>query len=276
MHLDKYGFLGKEAEKIAMQITEKHNEFFSLCHDINNFAQELKFKFEVNNQDGQKVIATCLFIRVLEGFQAAIILTGRGLTLDAKVLIRAVLEALILLKICCEDKEFISEFIKSDDVRRLKIMNVTRKYRGQLFSLVKEYATEEVVSDLKSKINKENIRELQIEDLAKRAGLPIYYDTVYRLFSDNVHTSPRSLEKYVATNEKGDINEFCHGPDDRDCRENLWNLANLLLIALQSTCSLFCLNEDTTIGDFFNPSNQDSNHSHHAFFNFFHILGKNL
>lgn len=250
MPFDENGFLGQDADAFAEQIEKAHIDFFRLCYDINKFAQKTKFRFEIHNKDGQEVITACLFIRVLEGCQAAILLVKRGFSTDARALIRIILEALILLKICCEDSEFIPRFIQTDERKRLKLMQIAHKYTDELFSLLREHATQEIISELSENIKQENIKGLIIEQLSEKAGMKHYYDTVYRLASDHVHTSPRTLERYVEANEEGDIIEFKNAPNDEDARHNLITLADFMLIALVSMLKLHKLDEETTIKGF--------------------------
>ena len=123
MPFDENGFLGKEAEKWAAEMLQRNKKYFELCYEINSFAEKIKYKF-IQNQTGQKMVVAALFTRLLEGYQTAIILVNRGLEEDARVIIRTVLETLFLLKACCEDKEFVDQYMKSDEKKRLKLMNV--------------------------------------------------------------------------------------------------------------------------------------------------------
>jgi hypothetical protein len=256
MPFKENGFLGKEAGKMAIQIYERNKDFFELCYKINRFAEKIKFKFEVHNQDGQEIIAACLFMKMLEGFQASIILTNRGFAQDTRVVIRTMLEALFLLKTCCEDKEFVVQYINSDEKMRLKWMNIAHNSSFESMHPLKEYATEERRAELKDKIDSENIREIITEEIAKKAGLHELY-SAYRLFSSSTHVSPRSLEDtYIAINENGEISALIHEPTDKDAEIYLITLSECLLIGLKSMCLLFELKEDTAIDGFYDRLKQ--------------------
>ena len=243
MSFEKYGFLGKEAKTIDERILVRNKEAFELFYEINRLAHEIKSKFVIHNLDGQEVLAACLFSRVLEGIQAGVILTKIGLEHDVKVIIRSVLESLFPLKICCENDRFYTEYFKSDEAKRLKIMNVAHKYTGKgLFRDIREEATEQVMSELKDKIKREKIKELKVEELARRAGMQEYYDLHYRHCSSVVHSTPRSLERYV--NHDGEkISGLIHEPTDKDAQMHLATLAEFLLKSIANISLLFEINE---------------------------------
>lgn len=154
------------------------------------------------------------------------------------------------MKICCEDHEFILEFIKTHEKKRLKLMKTAHKYTDELFAQLREYATKDIMDDLAERIKTENIKDLIVEQLAIKAGMTNYYDSIYRLASDHVHTSPRTLEQYLRVNEKGEIVELRHAPNDDGLESNLLTLANLMLIALISMLKLHTINEEATIKTF--------------------------
>ena len=248
MSFENTGFLGKEAESMSMRIVDKHKKFFALCYDINRFAEKVKYKFDIHNQDDQELITACLFIRLLEGFQATIILASRGLVEDTKVVVRTLLESVFLLKVCCEDKSFLIDYIKSDEIIRLKWMNVADKSEWPFFNPLREYATPEIKTELEEKIRREGIKPIKIEDVAKKAELSAFYDAAYRWYSSSTHVSARSLENaYIGINENGDISHLLHRPDDREIEKHLLTVAECLLLALNSTCLLFGLKEDITV-----------------------------
>ncbi len=244
MSFNENGFLDNDTANMAAKISKQAKNGFEVIYDINRFAEKIKVRFKINNRNGQQVIVACLFIRILEGFQSAIILDCYGLAHDTKILIRAVLETLILLKNCCEDEEFVVQYIQTDEQDRLTWMNVAHKYSEDLFRLAREYATQERRSKLKEKIANEDIKNLGVEALAIKAGLQDWYNTIYRYTSQAVHSTPRSLEKYTVVGENDEICGFRHEPNHDDTKIHLFTLADLLLISLECTCSLFGVTED--------------------------------
>lgn len=230
--IDENGFLGEEAEAISKQIERDHIDSFKLCYDINRVAQTTKFKFNIR-YDGQEVITVCLFIKILDGYQAAILLIKRGFESEARALIRIVLEALIFLKACCDDPDYIKIFIQSDEVERLKILRMARKNPDEALEPLRDYATDSVVSELQEKIKREGISKRIVKDVAIQAGMTKYYDSCYRLFSDDVHASPRCVDRYIEENEDGDLSTLKNGPTADNARFSLEVIAGIMIRALE-------------------------------------------
>jgi hypothetical protein len=240
---DEYGFLGVQAENFSKGIIESHKDWFDFCFELNAYAQKAKFELEIHNEDGKEVISSCLFIKILNGFQASLILGRFGLTLEAEVVLRSMLETLFLLKACIEDEDFMQEYIKSDDARRLKIMNVAHKYPDWIFKATRKYATEKRRRELREKVKSEGIIELKTWEMAKKAKLESLYDSVYRLLSDVVHSGPKSLGSYTEVDETGKIKVIGVLPKDKDLDFVFVTAGEIMLLTLNSIFPLFSLDK---------------------------------
>ncbi len=170
-------------------------------------------------------------------------LAKKGFHAEIGILTRACLETLFLLKIAVEDEEFIPIFVQSDDRKRLTLMHVAHKYKEKPFLMTKECATPEIMKELKEKIETVNIQLLKVEQIAAKAGMSQYYDSVYRLFSDFVHTMPKSLEKFIEVDDAGDVIRIIHAPSDEDNRFYLLTLSDILLRTLDLVFSLFSIDK---------------------------------
>jgi hypothetical protein len=198
MDFNEKGFLGKAILEFSDAVEKSYPDFLQACYQINELAQETKFEFHTHSQDGQEVIAAFLFMRLLEGFQAVVILARLGLMIDAKIVLRGLLEVLFLLKLACEDKNFVMEYIRTSQVQRLKWMNIAHETKDPVFQSVRAYATSVRMQALKDDIQKYGVKDLSIEGVARRAKLHHVYNTDYRLLSAEVHTIPRSLERSLS------------------------------------------------------------------------------
>ncbi len=140
MSFEKEGFLGQEAEQYKSKIINDNQELFNLCFELNTLAHGSKYDLQIHNQEAQEMILGCLLIRLLNNFQGIAMLSNYGLVIEAKILLRSMLETLFILKICCEDKDFINKYIKSDQVYRYRLLNIpennpVRNLEKELFSL---------------------------------------------------------------------------------------------------------------------------------------------
>ena len=118
MDFNEKGFLGTAIVEFSKSVEEHYAAFFEACSRINELAHAVKFELEVHNKDGQEVLAATLFLRLLNGFQATVILSRLGLVTEAKIVLRSALESLFILRLLCKDEKFLAEYVGSDEVRR--------------------------------------------------------------------------------------------------------------------------------------------------------------
>ena len=104
MSFDTEGFLGNQASEIIKENYESHKDIFELCEEINLYAQSVKDDFKIYQDDMQGILATTLFSKILNTFQAVVILYKYGLNSQSKMLTRVELESLFTLKSTIKDK----------------------------------------------------------------------------------------------------------------------------------------------------------------------------
>jgi len=235
---------------MSNHIYSQNKNYFDLCFSLNSFAHKTKFEYKCDCENGQEVIATLLVIKILNGYQAIYLLSGKGLTTEANILLRTILEALFILKLCCDDKNFIPEYVKTDAKNRLKMMNIARQDLDPVFDSLRNYATEEIRKTLADKISKENINDLIVEQIAIRAGMHKQYNGAWRLLSSDVHTTPRALEKYAVADNQGNINRFIWGPRTKDINFILLTSAEIIFGAMDLTTKLFKIDKKKELEDF--------------------------
>lgn len=239
MDFNEKGFLGTAVAEFSNAAEKEYANFFNACYRINEIAQDVKFEFQIHNQDGQEVMAACLFMRILNGFQAVIILARLGLVVDAKVVLRGILEALFILKLLCDEAKFVVEYVRTDQAQRLKWMNIAHQNTDPVFDSLRQYATPERMKTLKDELNTYGIKKLNIENVAKRAKLTTIYNTDYRLLSYEIHSTPRSLEHYTAADQDEIITGFPWGPSDNGLAYILFTAVRVLAIGVDSAAKLF-------------------------------------
>jgi len=248
MPFDVHGFLGEQVKVIGMKEYEEHKDLFELVIAINKYAQEMKYKFVIHNEDSQELTIGALYIKALQSFESVVILSRLGLNSDSKAVLRVLLEAVFYLKAICEDDNFVFTYIKGDDVELHRILKKISKDEKGIFSTkLKEYASKDKIDNLKSVIWKKNENPLEIYKVAEKAGMSDFYQLVYGSLCDNVHTSVRSLEKYYGINESGRADSLDGLPNFADMDVVIVTACSILLVALSCTEGFFELNCDGDI-----------------------------
>lgn len=244
---DRKGFLGDEIQESKASVVKSYQKLFDLFYELNEYSQEKKFEIQPHDQNGQEVLSACLFIRILNGAQAACILSSHGLANDARVVLRSILEGLFILTKMVKDPSFVREYVGADEVKRLKIIRAAHSSSHPVFAEAKNSATDEVIESLQHRIDKEGFTELNVKNIAESAGMGLYYESVYRPLSDDIHTAVRSLERYVGTDSEGDLDRIEWGPQFGDVPMNLPMAIDVLLRSWQAINNLFKLGMESKL-----------------------------
>lgn len=250
MSFEVNGFLGKDVLKKAEQFEQEHRKLFEVCYEINRFAEKSKFDF-VPLQESQliesQLIATVLFVKFLEGSQAATILIRIGLEADASIVLRGVFETLISLILCVEDKAYHSEYVAYHDCSRLKLLKKAKDKADDdvVWATIKQGATKEYIDALEEKIKesgcepKELSEKMKIKNLAERAGHTPLYESFYSVVSNDAHVRVCTLGRYISVDDKTGQIILDHRPFFDAAKMILTAVAEFTLLALKSMYKLF-------------------------------------
>jgi hypothetical protein len=93
-----------------------------------------------------------------------------------------------------------------------------------------------------------DIPRASLEQWARDLDLSPLYDVPYRFYSNDVHSKPRSLERYLVTDRDGEYASFNWGPAiDEDLRAEFLESARLLIISLSFVKHVFGLDISSEI-----------------------------
>lgn len=248
--LDEKGFLGKEIEKWILKIRGAHSDFFQLADKVNQFCQKQMFKLEAHNKDKQETLVAALYIRVINTYQAAILLAERGLMSQSKTLTRSMIESLFSLCAIAKSEKYADEFILEDQRNRLRYVNKYRKLHGGIPPEVSRAEIESLEKQLHEDIKEHEIKKKTTEQWSIDAGMHDWYLAVYSVLSDSVHSKVKDLERHLVVNNSNEIKEFQWGPDDHDIEKILMTLIQGMLTGLKCTLSLFNQKRESEIAGF--------------------------
>ena len=233
MSFDTEGHFSGELDLYQIAILPQYKEYFDFIFRLNLLAQEHKFKYSCNNLDRIKIISNCLFLKILNVFQSCIILLKHLLPFEASALSRTLCEPLYLIKILLDDEsEFWREYLKQSAYLTKKTINVAKQNPHEIFDLVRDYATIEVIEDLDKKLQSFNPNQFKVENLAIKAGLKNHYDTMFRVTSNEVHTPPYVIFRYVEFNENNEAIAFNFGPATKEYDRIIIAISDVLIKSL--------------------------------------------
>ena len=237
------GFISNQGRQESERILARHCLVFHQLEEIigkcRAFVTAANITGQDTKEDRQKVIALVLAVRLLEITEAALLVMKSGMSNEANTLFRVFLDAYFVFANVCSDAGFIAGYLESDEAARLKLLNSVEKHDSELFRRINEYATDQLKADLKQKIADENIQAFNSYVYADNVRCSEIYDSMYRLMSSSLHTTPRSLEKYVEEDRSGNIVEIKYYPMENDIPHRMYDFAYFLIKILSGLKEVF-------------------------------------
>lgn len=251
MPIAKHGFLGKEIETVREQIRGEYPELFAMCREINDYAYSELLELQPPVNDGQRVTAAALMVKVMNDCQAAIILLEHGLVLQAEETLRPALEASFRLVLLCQDPSYLQEFAAGDNFDVKRSLHGATKLSPERQRALKDVMkiVQERLARARGTIKDEDLSEVGAEEIAKRAGLSDLYNSFYRLLCLSTHAAPRALQRYIAVDAAGDPNGFHWGPETADIVQSLCICGIAYLTTWAALAKIFPLKNPDKITD---------------------------
>lgn len=241
---NEYGFLADDFSFFTDEANAKHGDRISICKELSHLAWRFQYSLSIHNEYPPEIIGSILYMRVLSTYQAAILLSQRGMKHQVQMLIRCTLEPLFPLVAISNDINFVNSFVLSEEHERLKGINKLIKFKEKNKDDSDIQELKNLAKAIRLKICVDDIKNINIYDCAQKAGLQDYYDTLYSFMSITVHSSPRSLEEAIEMdNEKGSIKELKNEPDLDSYDDHLSTLADCLLKAVSAISIIFKIDE---------------------------------
>lgn len=253
-------FLDPNISKYIEHVRAAHRPCLEFAQKLNELGHRAMFSGEVRQRDAQHVLLATLLQRALTSFQATVILLERGLSQEAKVTLRTLLEVTFKTVAIAKHQEIAEAFILEDETQRRKFI---RKYRALSPELQNAKAKAELDSLLdacETKIAENGIQELKTQWFAKKAGLLDFYNTAYAVLSTEVHVNVRTLEGALNIDKDGNLVGLKYGFSDEDLDNHVLTACEALIFSLRASFSKGEIPEATV----------DEIHSIHDEFNALH------
>lgn len=241
--IDENGFL---EGRICDWITEHRDQHVAVFTAIRTLNRECHCFM-----DGRAIDATSelhattivLFARLMELFQGVFIRVEHGMTSVSSVVFRAYLEAYFYLMAIRTDPTFLKEYLDQLHIARKGLVNRIRHSNSTSLTALREVLDETLAHEISETIREQNIKPLNIEDVARRAGCHDIYATAYAILSGAVHTTAWDLEAHLVYNEANKtIEGLQYGPSDAGTARFLGLAGMVMAEALETVSSIF--NED--------------------------------
>lgn len=242
MPFNKKGLLGEDVNELIKENYEQYKDIFKLSEEINMYAQEITYILNINSNDTQGVVAGTLFIKILNTFQSVVILYKIGLDSQCKILTRALLEYLFVLKCIVKDYTYLEMLINSDDKNReLLLRNIKENPHGVFDSLINEIDIHEL-DELSRNNHKNKIKIISTKQWAEMSESYYEYYYAYKHLCKDVHVDIRNIGQFIKVDKDGNVDEFVMLPDIQDIRIILGHTANYAMIE-----TIICISDYSNI-----------------------------
>lgn len=242
MKINGKGYLTTEAVEEAEIFLSPHlgvlTQLDELIEELIKFSSDQVVDSQRTDSEKQQAIALVAIARIVEISQAASLMMRHGMGNEVNSLFRVFLDAYFVFGNICSNPKFVPEYFSSDDHARLTLMNVSLKHKSEMFAKLRGYART-ARDALKAKIAARNIERFKSERYAKNIGCQEIYDSMYRVSSSFVHSSPRSLAHYVEETKTGEINTLKLHPRLQDIPERAYDFCVFLINVYSGITELF-------------------------------------
>jgi len=237
---EEHGFLSKEINLIANNLSKEFPEWFEVLYQINGYCQNLQYELNINNQNPQQIVCAALYSRCLSMYQAALSMAVKGMDVQTRILLRCMLESLFILVASSTSEDIAKEFVAADQLERRKIFNKARSWSAEsLKKLAINHATDEMKEKIERDIEETGAKKIYAEQMAIKAGLHDWYLTAYSIFSQSVHSSIRDLEKHLITDGQKNIIGLKNEPSTENIERLFITSAEAMLHALRAVGETF-------------------------------------
>jgi hypothetical protein len=234
---DENGFIAGRIQHWTDDHRTRYEALFATSLKLNRECHKFLDERSIDLGSELQLTTSVLFARMLEMYQAILIVIGRGMTSAGRVLFRTYLEAFFYFTAIHKDPLFLEEYLNQFHVQRRSFVNRLRKSKSPGLEHLRKPLTDDLIAEINQTIKQEKIRGLTIKDAAERAGLHDVYLTAYQILSGAVHTNAADLESHLDYDEQENaIKGFKYGPSDEETRR-IVGLASMTLAEALGTIS---------------------------------------
>jgi Family of unknown function (DUF5677) len=207
------GFLSERASEWAESNEARNRALFDHANQLRDLAFELAQEAGRVASSRQQVTLTMPLLRAISSFEGVILLSRRGMFVEARTIARNALETAFYIGALVEDSSFVDRMV-ADQMKHRKTLAA---------ELLSDTAHADVIgADVLERLqrflddldtSRRNLGRVVSEQAARRAGMGSLY-SFFRDFSGDAHPTIQSLNRYAVGQE--DVTAFRLQPDD-DC-----------------------------------------------------------
>lgn len=239
------GFLSDDAIEGRAIFRERFSEIFALAEDLNRVAVAKLGEVKLSNIDDSRWVLYLLAIRIIESYEAIIILMERGMLTPAKLIIRPLLEALFTLAALEKDKGLIAKYFDAQNEAHFLLLRSSTQWRNEdLKKIFKESKLEAKFIQKKEERKVSPPASLSPIEWAKAADCEDFYHFYYVQYASFTHSNLSALEDHMERDGEEKV-EASFGPTITGFNDLLRDATSFTLLSVMHMCSAFHLEIDS-------------------------------
>lgn len=237
-------YFSESSEDFSAKVRGRYEDLFKLLHRVSGHARDLLSEFSMEADDVQGILIGGYFCRSIDNAQAAVILSGQGLLIPSRIVLRAALELQFCLRACLS-YAFCERLIASDMVKRSKMLRKAEQL-SKIATVpgLDEMLASERILEFREEAAQVEASDIPIAEIAKAAGCHDLYIGVYATLSSSVHSSVHDIERQIVCSDDGRIKAFSKTPDIEAVPFVLVGAIEILLDTSLAACAF--LDKDCT------------------------------
>lgn len=242
--IERDGFLSEEAEEGHMKIIEAYKVVFTLGRETNQEAMNLLRAIHLDWNDKGRIIASALFIRIVETYQAILLLLQMGMVAQARMLVRTGLDALFSMAAIARDPDLTKSYVAQHYDSVIKALKAAKRWKQE--TLRGQLSTEkidELIAQNEAELKSTKCDKLKVWQWAEKAGLEDYYSVLYVENSSAVHSDMWALNDQL-TGVPGEEFQIHLGPTDVGLYHTFRSAATMLLTGIERIGKAYNLHFD--------------------------------
>lgn len=243
--LEADGFLSDDAPLDVMHVAPEFAPFSLFADKLNRFALSVIKKPRAVPRTLEEVLPIALAGRLLQDFEAAVILANRGFRAQSRSMARATLETAFYCTASCRNA-ILTKGTKAGQVAFLDAFlagheQFRRRMSKELAALLETTNEHKIrLNDLYQELSDAALSSgIDVRGLADDLGFSDMYTVLYRPLSQDSHPSPTSVEHHITTNEVGALAGFRVGPDYDQYADTIVAAAAAILLGLDAYVEKF-------------------------------------
>jgi hypothetical protein len=197
-------------------------------------GHRLLYEVKVSPDDRPQFLAATMLARLLSNAQGSILMTERGLSVEARTLARSALETVFVISAVANEPKAIDKLVDAEHRNRRMVARVLS---------ASTHLDEEHQAAIATLLNGPPGNRFDVYEIAKIANLQDTYDVLYRDLSHDVHASIGALERYAKSDAEGNIVGLEYGPGNIDVPNCLLPVLFSMLIGFSRVAEVLSISK---------------------------------